>query len=77
MTPEQQGTVFGLFHMLGSLARVIGPTIAGLIYTLHHTSPYFTAGTITALVMVWTVGLWRAYGSEQTESAPVIPESAG
>src|SRR5581483_10526953 len=34
--PKQQGTVFGLFHMLGSLARVVGPTIAGLIYTLHH-----------------------------------------
>ena len=65
--PKQQGTVFGLFHMLGSLARVIGPTIAGLIYTLHHTSPYLTAGSITALVTLWTVGLWRTYGAPDRE----------
>ena len=75
--PKQQGTVFGLFHMLGSLARVIGPTVAGLIYTMHHTSPYLTAGSITAAVTVWTVGLWRGYGAHEATSAPSVAESAG
>jgi predicted MFS family arabinose efflux permease len=61
--PKQQGTVFGLFHMLGSLARVIGPIIATGSYTKHHAAPYLIAGTMTLLVTLWTIGLrgqvWR------------------
>lgn len=57
--PQQQGTVFGLFHMLGSLSRVIGPAVAGLVYTKHHAAPYLMAATITAAVAVWTVWLRR------------------
>jgi len=61
--PKQQGTVFGLFHMLGSLARVIGPIIATGSYTKHHSAPYLIAGTMTLLVTLWTIGLrgqvWR------------------
>jgi DHA1 family tetracycline resistance protein-like MFS transporter len=73
--PKRQGTVFGMFHMLGSLARVIGPVVAGLIYEAHHTLPYLTAGSITALVGVWTIGMWRVYGEENVGTAAV--ESVG
>ena len=52
--PSQQGATFGLFHMLGSLARVIGPLVAGATYTAHHTGPYWTAGAITVAVAGWT-----------------------
>ena len=68
-----QGATFGLFHMLGSLARVIGPTIAGLAYTSHHTAPYLTAGSITAAVTLWTVGLWSVYGTHDPEAAIAAP----
>ena len=57
--PKQQGTVFGLFHMLGSLSRVIGPAVAGLVYTRHHVAPYLMASVITAIVALWTVTLRR------------------
>jgi len=30
--PRQQGVVFGLFQGLGSLARVAGPIVAGIVY---------------------------------------------
>jgi hypothetical protein len=43
--------------MLGSLARVIGPIIAAAVYTHHHAAPFLVAGTITAAVAVWTIGL--------------------
>ncbi len=75
--PKQQGTVFGLFHMLGSLARVIGPTVAGLIYTMHHTSPYLTAGSITAMVMLWTIVLWREYGAKGEQRGFEVVEPTG
>jgi DHA1 family tetracycline resistance protein-like MFS transporter len=52
---KQQGTVFGLFHMLGSLARVIGPLVATAVYTKHHASPYMLAGAITLGAAIWTV----------------------
>lgn len=55
--PKQQGTVFGLFHMLGSLARVIGPLVAAAVYTKHHASPYLLAGAITLGAALWTVML--------------------
>src|SRR5206468_3306594 len=55
--PRQQGTVFGLFHMLGSLSRVIGPVVATGVYTRHHAAPYLLAGTITFAAAVWTVSL--------------------
>ena len=55
--PKQQGTVFGLFHMLGSLARVIGPLIATSVYTKHHTAPYLIAASMTLALALWSVGL--------------------
>ena len=62
--PKQQGTVFGLFHMLGSLSRVIGPAVAGLVYTKHPVAPYAMASVMTAAVALWTVGLRRTVRAE-------------
>ena len=55
--PKQQGTVFGLFHMLGSLSRAIGPAVAGAVFTKHHVAPYLMASAITMGVAVWTMSL--------------------
>src|SRR5206468_9429220 len=69
--PKQQGTVFGLFHMLGSLSRVIGPIVATGVYTKHHASPYLLAGGITAAMAVWTVAL-KAQTTSQESRAPAV-----
>jgi DHA1 family tetracycline resistance protein-like MFS transporter len=52
---DKQGATFGLFHMLGSLARVIGPAIATLVYASHHTAPFSLAGAITLAAAIWTM----------------------
>ncbi len=62
--PRQQGTVFGLFHMLGSLARVVGPIMATGVYTRHHAAPYLMAGGITFAIAAWTIWL-------RTQMSPV------
>jgi DHA1 family tetracycline resistance protein-like MFS transporter len=54
-TPAMHGTVFGSYHMLMSLSRVIGPAIAAAVYTAHHTAPFIVAGSITLAVALWTV----------------------
>ena len=55
--PEMQGRVFGLFHMLGSLARVLGPLVATAAYTHHHTAPYLIAAGLTLAIALWSVAL--------------------
>src|SRR5918993_1541872 len=41
--PRDQGVVFGLFHGMGSLARVVGPLVAGLAYPyLNHAGQFVT-----------------------------------
>jgi DHA1 family tetracycline resistance protein-like MFS transporter len=56
--PKEQGVVFGLYHGLSSLSRVVGPIIAGLTYPLwRNTGPFWTSGGIVLLVMVWTIAV--------------------
>jgi DHA1 family tetracycline resistance protein-like MFS transporter len=53
--PREQGAVFGLYHGLSSLARVIGPMIAGLAYPLlRNTGQFWTAAGLILLVVLWT-----------------------
>jgi DHA1 family tetracycline resistance protein-like MFS transporter len=53
--PRDQGAVFGLFHGLGSLARAVGPLIAGLTYPfLNHAGQFVAAGVIAVAMALWT-----------------------
>ena len=53
--PSQQGVVFGLYHGLSSLARVIGPIVAGLTYPLwRNTGQFWTAAVIVLVASAWT-----------------------
>jgi MFS family permease len=67
--PEQQGATFGLFHMLGSLARVVGPVIATAAYTRHHTSPYAIAAVMTLVITAWTVALRGSVRADEQRRA--------
>lgn len=56
--PREQGIIFGLYHGLLSLARVAGPVVAGLVYTLwRNTGAFATAATIALLMALWTLAL--------------------
>ncbi len=57
--PKQQGAVFGLFHMLGSLARVIGPLISTAVYSRSHVGPFIVAACITLAAAGWAIILRR------------------
>lgn len=61
--PKEQGTVFGVYHGLSSLARVAGPIVAGLTYPLlKNTGQFITAGVIALAMAVWTWSLRRQAG---------------
>jgi DHA1 family tetracycline resistance protein-like MFS transporter len=68
--PRDQGVVFGLFHGLGSLARVFGPIVAGLTYPLlNHAGQFVTAGVIAIGTAVWTAALRQPAPGEATPEA--------
>ncbi|HEY7120552.1 MAG TPA: MFS transporter [Tepidisphaeraceae bacterium] len=75
--PREQGVVFGLYHGLSSLARVIGPIIAGLTYPYwRNTGQFWTSGAMLALVALWTAAL-RAQARRKGEAhEPVEPTEA-
>lgn len=57
---NEQGIVFGLYHGLSSLSRVIGPIIAGFAYPfLKNTGQFLVAAIIAVAMGVWTFGLRR------------------
>jgi DHA1 family tetracycline resistance protein-like MFS transporter len=71
----QQGAAFGLFHGMGSLARVFGPALAGAIYLVDRTWPPFAVAAVCTVV----AGVWMIAIKLQVRRAadPVgIPESA-
>ncbi len=64
-----QGAVFGIYHGLGSLARVFGPIIAGLAYQWHITAPFLIAASIVLALAGWTILLAR-----RAPLRPISPE---
>jgi MFS transporter, DHA1 family, tetracycline resistance protein len=59
-TPRaDQGTVFGMYHGIGSLARVAGPIVAGMTYEWHgrwfgnNTWPFVIAAITVTIGALW------------------------
>jgi MFS family permease len=64
----EQGTVFGLYHGLGSLARSMGPIIAGIVFKyIHPTAQFALAGFMTAFVAIWMLRLSKIHGPTSSE----------
>lgn len=56
--PRHHGAVFGLFHGLGGIARVIGPVVAGLVYEPRVAiGPFLVAAVALLAAALWTAGL--------------------
>jgi sugar phosphate permease len=72
---NEQGTVFGLYHGLGSLARSLGPIIAGVVYAyVHMTAQFALAGLMTAGVAGWMLHLSRKHPTQKS-SETIIDRS--
>lgn len=55
--PHMRGIVMGFFQSSASLARVIGPTIAGLLYDQYFEIPFLFASVLMIIVFVFAIGL--------------------
>jgi MFS transporter, DHA1 family, tetracycline resistance protein len=71
--PKQQGTVFGLFHGLSSLGRVLGPLLATGIYAATRPWPPFAvASSIMGAITIWSV-LLRLQSKNRTPAVELTP----
>lgn len=64
----EQGQVLGVTQSVGSLARVIGPPLAGYLFAdLGHSSPFLGGAAIVAVAFVLALNLFGGFGA-----APVV-----
>lgn len=68
--PKEQGVVFGLYHGLSSMARVLGPILAGLTYPYwNNTGQFWTAGAIVLVAALWTTIVRTRAGTSAATAA--------
>jgi hypothetical protein len=76
--PNEQGMVFGLYHGLMSLARVVGPLVAAPAYgLLNHTGQFLVAGVMGVALAAWTVWLRGWAGTPAAPEWSDVPVTAG
>jgi MFS family permease len=68
--PHEQGEVMGQNQGFSSLARVLGPAMAGPLYELGHGLPFWVGGAI----MLGT--LWLVFDYLRTNYTPIAPSPA-
>jgi multidrug resistance protein len=56
-SPQEQGATLGVAQSMGSLARIIGPLVAGVLYQWHISLPYIGAAIISLFTaaLVWSL----------------------
>lgn len=66
-TPATRGAVMGSFTSRASLARVIGPVAAGLLFDQSLGAPFWLAAVLLFVSIAWTVGLPARVGQESEQ----------
>jgi MFS transporter, DHA1 family, tetracycline resistance protein len=72
----RQGTTFGAYHGLVSLARVVGPLVAGALFGVHPALPFAAAGLILVIVTIWTMSVRAKAGADGLAAASPRPAEA-
>jgi len=68
--PREQGLVFGLNQGLASVARIVGPAIASIVYTLWIGGPFAVAGLIVLIAGFWTIALRTKSDTDKFQLPP-------
>jgi len=57
---KEQGQVLGMNQSFGSLARIAGPTMGGMLYGWHYTGPYVGGALLMGGALVFVLSYQRA-----------------
>lgn len=72
-TSDTRGVVMGTFQSSASLARVVGPVLAGLLYDLAEPGPFYLAAALMGLAFL----LSRRLPERGDEPADAVPVTLG
>jgi MFS transporter, DHA1 family, tetracycline resistance protein len=68
----EQGEVLGVTQSLGSLARVIGPPLAGYLFAdLGHSSPFLCGAATVAIAFLLALNLFGGFGAAPLVEPPL------
>jgi DHA1 family tetracycline resistance protein-like MFS transporter len=82
-SPDRQGGMLGLNMATGSLARIVGPMVAGAVFSgLGHDWPFRIGAVLCvfAALAAWNAGRWfKRYTSDQAKAAapaePIVSDA--
>ncbi len=61
---EEQGSVLGVTQSVGSLSRVVGPALAGVLFgDLGRASPFWWGAALIAIALLLSLHLYRGLGA--------------
>ncbi len=69
---QTRGTVMGTFQSSASLARVVGPLIAGLLYDSWQPGPFLLAAAVLGVVFAISAGLPRSVAPPRSNLEPAL-----
>ena len=75
---DEQGAVLGVTQSVGSLARVLGPPLAGYLFAdLGRPSPFVGGAVLVVLAFVLALNLFRGLGATAVVEPEPPPDPAG
>jgi MFS transporter, DHA1 family, tetracycline resistance protein len=75
--PERQGAAMGVYQSAGSLARVIGPPMAGMLYDgFGIARPFMVAAGLMAFAF-WSVAMWQIGARARVKEAATVLRTSG
>ena len=70
----EQGEVLGVTQSVGSLARIIGPPLAGYLFVdLGHSSPFLCGAITVAIAFILALNLFGGFGAAPIVEPPLGP----
>ena len=63
--PELQGGILGVGQSVGSLARIVGPAMAGIAFDVGIAMPYLLGASVAALATVLAAGMRPGFGTAE------------
>ena len=76
-SPDRRGATMGVYQSAGSLARVVGPPVAGILYdTFGIARPFLIAAALMAAAF-WAALMWQVGSTGPMKDAVAIFRATG
>ena len=75
--PDRRGATMGVYQSAGSLARVVGPPVAGMLYDMFGIARPFLVGAALMGVGFWAVLMWQVGSTARMKEVVAVFRASG